>query len=278
MLPILARRWNSYSQLRAEATALAGGLTDLPQRASVYHHLYKHSNGNHVFPLLAAHGALWAKGYFQMGMKLGWALSWRYIKANERKDKLHQLVEFANAFRDINRRVCVETFTIYYLCRQPDLLHFSEHHMPNSLIDKMIKCNAATDKSEYLSNDAKRELFGEFFLWEQHNIVGPAVDAAVKAFEWPQLKKVALRPALRFSYLPWLRPLRFDDFASMPERVERGFQAYDAASLAGWANVERALRKYRIMPGPFFTNSETYFEKVCRSVGVPSLGTSQLSA
>jgi hypothetical protein len=54
--------WTSYEHLRGEATLLAGGINDLTQRASVYHHLFEHSQGNHLFPLLAAHGALWAAG------------------------------------------------------------------------------------------------------------------------------------------------------------------------------------------------------------------------
>ena len=53
-----------YSVARREAELMAGSRSDLAQRATVYHHLFRHSRGNHVFPLLAAHGALWGKGYF----------------------------------------------------------------------------------------------------------------------------------------------------------------------------------------------------------------------
>ncbi|GAA0599662.1 hypothetical protein GCM10009416_42150 [Craurococcus roseus] len=61
-----------YDEVRREATLMAGGIHDLAQRAGVYHHLFVHSGRNHVFPLLAAHGALWARGHFQKGMRLGW--------------------------------------------------------------------------------------------------------------------------------------------------------------------------------------------------------------
>lgn len=54
-------------RIRARATALAGTTGDLVQRASVYHHLYADSGRNHSFPLLAAHRALWASGYFRVG-------------------------------------------------------------------------------------------------------------------------------------------------------------------------------------------------------------------
>ena len=43
----------AYNDLRTEATRLAGGLTDLAQRATVYHHVYQDSGGNHLFPLPA---------------------------------------------------------------------------------------------------------------------------------------------------------------------------------------------------------------------------------
>lgn len=64
-----------FCAFQAEAKVLAGGLTDLAQRAMVYHHLYRVSNGNHVFPLIAAHGALWAGGYFRYGLRLGRIIS-----------------------------------------------------------------------------------------------------------------------------------------------------------------------------------------------------------
>jgi hypothetical protein len=47
-----------YEALTREGTRLAGGLCDLAQRATVYHHLFRASGGNHAFPLIAAHGAL----------------------------------------------------------------------------------------------------------------------------------------------------------------------------------------------------------------------------
>jgi len=57
--------------LRREATRLAGRPADLVQRASVYRHLFAHSGGNHAFPLLGAHGALWGSGYFRKGLRFG---------------------------------------------------------------------------------------------------------------------------------------------------------------------------------------------------------------
>ena len=49
-----------YMRIKREAEILAGDTMDFSRRAAVYHHLYQSSGGNHMFPLIAAHGALWA--------------------------------------------------------------------------------------------------------------------------------------------------------------------------------------------------------------------------
>ena len=64
---------------RLEGEKLAGSLFQLTQRASVYRHIYRASGGNHIFPLIAAHGALWARGYFRWALDLGRKLSWHTV-------------------------------------------------------------------------------------------------------------------------------------------------------------------------------------------------------
>jgi hypothetical protein len=106
---------NFYSAVRCEGDLMAGSRADLEQRAVVYHQLFRHSRGNHVFPLLAAHGALWAKGYFALGMKVGWAFSLLDLhRTGQRRERLAGMTAFADAFRDINRRVCIEAYATYH--------------------------------------------------------------------------------------------------------------------------------------------------------------------
>ena len=89
---------STCEQLREEATTLAGGLTDLAQRAAVYRHVYRASRGNHVFPLIAAHGALWAGPQFRFGARVGRWLAWQYAwSAKVRKRKLRALADFCDA-------------------------------------------------------------------------------------------------------------------------------------------------------------------------------------
>ena len=133
MLSLDALRFH-HENLHHEATRLAGGLNDLAQRAAVYHHLYEHSGGNHAFPLIAAHGALWARGYFRFGMRLGWIWSLTDLASLERRRlRLEKLAAFADAFRDVNRRVCIETYTSYHFTAQ-----FGTHPQVGEFIDPTL--------------------------------------------------------------------------------------------------------------------------------------------
>src|SRR5690349_15826858 len=70
---------DGYTFIRAEATRFAGAPGDIARRVMVHHSIYRDSAGNHAFPLVALHGALWAAGFFETTGKLGDALRLRYI-------------------------------------------------------------------------------------------------------------------------------------------------------------------------------------------------------
>ena len=69
---------DAYMRIRAEATLLAGELTDIPKRVVELYSIYHDSYGNHTFPQVALHGALWAYGFFETTGTLGHAISYRY--------------------------------------------------------------------------------------------------------------------------------------------------------------------------------------------------------
>ena len=252
-----------YDALRIEARRLAGGLLDLAQRAAVYHHLYEHSRRNHIFPLIAAHGALWARGYFRFGMKLGRLCSWQYALSPEtRSARLEGLAAFADAFRDINRQVCVETYVSYHFVERfgdhPDAAKF----VPQSLLAVLNRCHAARRGGQEFSTREKREMFQAFFLNEQETVVGPQIRAAVDAFGWPLMKRLALQPRIRFAYFPLRRRLVFRNFAERDERIENGLRAFDMAAEVGWDRAESTLRDYAVLPEAFFVNSAARYEGV----------------
>lgn len=249
----------AYRAIHEEATALAGGLTDLGQRATVYHHLYRASGGNHVFPLIAAHGALWAGGYFRFGLRLGRWLSWQYLNGDVRRRQLAALDAFADVFRDVNRRVCIDTYTnLHFTAR------FGNHPdaalvVPMDLLDALQRVHAAERRGVVLDNRKKLAIFQAHFLHEQARVVGPALEAAVQAFDWPLVKAIALRPIIRFAYFPHGQWFWFRNFSLRQERIERGMTAFELGARVGWDRVENALRDYRVLPEEFFRDNRRHF-------------------
>ncbi len=186
-----------------------------------------------------------------------------------------RLHRFAEDFRDINRRVCVETFFIYWLTARPHLRGQAEALVPSDLLSEMDRCHVARLAGRSLSDEERRALFRAFFLWEQANIVGPAIRAAFAQFEWPLIRYMALRPRIRFAYL--CEPLSFTDFSDTSERVEMGMRAFQQACSVGWDRVEDTLSRYEIMPDAFVADPGDFFQALTRSV-LPGLSPSRTFA
>jgi hypothetical protein len=254
---------SEYEQLHEEATQLAGGLRDLAQRATVYRHVFRASQGNHAFPLIAAHGALWAGGQFRFAMQVGRWLAWQYPWSSTlRKRKLDGLANFLDALRDINRRVCIDTYAQFYLTQRfrghPDLANF----VPAELLDALGAIHAACERRRPLSESQRRAVFEAHFLHEQQTIVGETLQRAAAAFDWPAAKFIALRPRVRFAYLPRRTCLAFRDFSDKQERIHNGLQAFDLASQTGWPEVERSLRSYDVLDETAFSAPDRHFAQM----------------
>ncbi len=252
----------SYQELRLEAERLAGRNRDLAQRATVYHHIYHHSRGNHLFPLIAAHGALWAGGYFAFGIELGRWLAWLSpFSAAAREHKRRLLEEFADAFRNVNRLVCIETYATY---------HFTELHgdhpnacnlIPAPLLTQLKRVHRARTSAVPLEAPEKREVFKTFFLNEQATVVGPKINAAGREFQWPLMRYLALMPHVRFAYMHGLG-LQFWNFCDESQRVKNGMRACDIALDVGLQYVEQTLETYRVLPPNFVASSPRHFQIV----------------
>ena len=249
---------NAFEDLQADGLRLAGGLNDLSQRATVYHHVYKESGGNHVFPLIAAHGALWARSWFSFGMKLGKLLSWQYAFNSEtRRNKLVKLEEFANVFRDINRRVCVDVYANFHFTKCYGKHPEASKVVPVDLLQALNRIHSSNEAGVELTDDERREVFTTHFLSEQQHIVGPTIEKAIAEFDWSLLRSLALRPVIRFAY--FRRPFLFRNFANKEERMAKGLVAFNVAAETGWNNVEQDLRKYDVLPEQFFAKPIEYF-------------------
>lgn len=257
---------HEFETLRREAVTLAGARRDLARRATTYHHLYFNSYRNHVFPLIAAHGALWARKHFQLGIRLGQCLAWQHFASPQRRQELlRQLDEFADAFREINRLVCVETYTAYFLVERFSREPAIEQMIRPTLLAALRQVHDARQSEVELPDDVKREIFTAHFLDEQERVVGPRIAEALENFDWPLMKSLALRPKLQFAYFPGAKVFRFQNFANVDERIERGLSAFDLAAKAGWDHVESALAHYDVLPKQLFTHPKWNFEQMRRT-------------
>ncbi len=246
-----------FARIRVQATALAGGTDDLERRANLYRQIYRHSAGLHGFPLLAAHGSLWARGYFRMARQAASVLSLAHAFAQHERQRLMAEVDtLIEALRDINRRVFLEIYATYQFTSVWGETAGAETIIDPVLLDGMNRCHAARRQARSISSQERRALFEAFIRWEQTHVVAAPVEAAVAAFQWPMVKALAMRPRVSFTYIPIWQQLQFVNFASKDERISRGLDAFDIAERVGWDQAELALDCYRREPdrrGSFFT-------------------------
>jgi hypothetical protein len=241
-------------KLKSEATLLAGDLLDIPRRVSLLYNLYLDSGRNHAFSQIAAHGALWAFRYFEVGGSLGRLIGRRYFyNATERAMRLGLLQEFAEGFRRVNRQVCIDTWTNYHFVAQYGHLPEAAEILPAPLLDALIRVHFARKSGAALSAAEKRRVFEQSFLCEQEVTVAPGVAQAVAGFECRVMKFLCLRPFVRFAYFPGCKHLFFRNFADQQERIAKGMRAYDYAAQAGWPQVAESMRAYGVLPRQFLS-------------------------
>ena len=239
----------AYAALRKEGYLLAGELGDLNRRAWVYHQMYLDSGKRSVFPLIAAHGALWATAYFRQGQLGGKIFSLPYLLTPAlRRVRLASLALFADRFRDINRRVCAESYAIYHYTKRYGGGSFIRSVIGDAFADTLCECHASNKAGTPYGQELREKLFFAYFNWEQEHIVGPAVTEAFDDFDWGIVKYLALRTKLDFTYFGKNFGVRFKNFASKEERISRGLQVYRRAEEVGLDHVENALGRYKRIP------------------------------
>ena len=252
-----------YERIKAEATRLAGGLFDIPRRVVLLYNLYLDSGRNHAFSQMAAHGALWAFRYFEVGGSVGRLIARRYFyNSTERAFRLGLLQQFAEGFRRVNRLVCIDTWTNYHFVKEFGQLSGAEQIVPPSLLDALNRVHHARERGSSLSSTEKRHVFEQSFHCEQEITVAPGVAETVKAFDCPFMLFLCLRPFVRFAYFPRWQYLWFHNFAAKEERIEKGLRAYHYAQRAGWDRVSASMSHYRLMPRRFFQSPVAYLANI----------------
>jgi hypothetical protein len=270
----LATLTAAHQQLEREATRLSGEKGDFVQRAAVYRQIFRAAQGNHAFPLIAAHGALWAGGQFRFGSRLARRLVWQYPwSARLRAERLASLTDFFNALREINRLVCIDTYVKFHFTRRFDGHAELTHFVPPEFLGPLSRLHHACREGRPLTEPERRELFEAHFQHEQETVVGPTLQRAAAALTWPLVKFIALRPRVRFAYLPAGVCLAFHNFADRRDRIKNGLRAFEIASAVGWDHVERSLADYGLLDSAALRDPDRYFAQLLGENRRPRLAT-----
>ena len=232
-----------HDEIHAQATLLAGPPRNLCKRAVQYHHIYRASHGIFCFALIAAHGAVWAQWY----LKVAW-LGALVLAAFDRRapgnfrTRMAHFDAYTGALKDINRRVMIKAYTVFHFAKDGMADNAMTDDLPGEIVTEIRQLLAKQMSGGIVKEAEKRTLYEAFFRWEQDNAVGPSVEAAMAAFDWPLMRNLCLRPWVWFSYFRAGRSLNFRDFTCAEERVEKGLAAFDFANHRGWNKVDRSLR------------------------------------
>ena len=253
----------AYEEIQAEATLLAGGLLDIPQRAAVLNHIYLDSGRNHTFPQIAVHGALWAYNFFEVGGRVGRLIGRRYFySSKERAFRLGLLQSFAEDFRKINRLVCIDTYTNYHFSKRLGREPGADQLVHPDLLAALNQVHECREAGDSLSEDEKRNVFRQAFRWEQELTVAPGVKEAIESFDCRFMRALCMKPIVRFAFFPWYRFLWFRNFYDTDERIRKGLQAYDYARAMGWDHVVDSNRSYGLLSEAALANPLEHFRSL----------------
>jgi hypothetical protein len=250
---------NRYQELRREATVLAGEPADIPQRAALLHEIYLDSFGNHGFAEIATHGALWGFRFFETTGTLGRLISYRYFYNEKEMKYRHGLLQtFADGFKTANRSVFIDTYSNYYFTKKFGAEKEVETILEPELFGALRQICEAAKAKELLDTNLRRRLFQTTLQWEQETTVAPKVKEEIAKFDCPILKRLVLKPFVRFSYFPRFKLFWFKNFSDTDERLRNAHQCFEIAEKVGWTRVFASLQKYEVL-GPEFFNKPLEF-------------------
>jgi hypothetical protein len=252
---------SAYEAIRAEAVRLAGGPGDMPQRVALLHSIFVDSGGNHAFPEVALHGALWAYGFYERRGAVSRMIAYRYFyDRDERARRAYMLFVFSQGFKEANRSVFMDTYTNYYFTKQYGEAPGADEVVAPELLEALNRVHFAARAGRTLSRAERASVFETALLFEQEKTVGPKVKEEVGKFDCPVLTRIVLKPIVHFSYFPRLTAFRFHDFSNTEERIEKAVRAYDLAERVGWPRVGECIRYAGVLPERFFADPLGYYK------------------
>lgn len=256
----------AYQKIRAEGVRVAGGPGDIPQRVALLHSIYVDSGGNHAFPEVALHGALWAYGFYERRGTVNRLISQRYFYDHEeRAQRAYMLFTFSQGFKEANRSVFLDTYTNYFFTKAHGETPGADHVLPPQLLDALNRVHHAAHRGRELTRSERGDVFTTALLFEQEKTVGPKVKSEVAKFNCPILTAIVLKPIVRFTYFPRTTFLRFQDFGDTEERIAKAVRSYELAEHVGWDRVSGTIHLHGILPSRCFENPLAYADEL-RSV------------
>ena len=190
-----------------------------------------------MFPMIAAHGSLW-------GVRHTVRLE-RSLGKLERfsRSRVRSWLDALDSVRDINRRVFVEIYSTFYFTR-----FYGDHPRADELVKPELlalynESHAATRSGKLLPLEARRRIYFDIFVHEQHDIVDPGIHEATNHAPAP-LVSLFKRVSPRFAYFPRRERLWFTDFTCVDQRNREGLRAMDFAEEVGADRVREAMGWY----------------------------------
>lgn len=244
---------NHYQELRREATRLAGEPADIPQRAALLHEIFLDSGGNHGFAEIATHGALWGFRFFETTGTLGNLISYRYFYNKPEMKYRHGLLQtFADGFKTANRAVFIDTYSNYYFVKEFGAEKAAEEMFEPELLNALRQIHAAAKAKNLLDVPTRRKLFQTTLQWEQETTVAPKVKEEISKFDCPILKRLVLKPLVRFKYFPRFKTFWFKNFSDTDERIRNAHACFEIAEKVGWSRVFASMENYDVLDRNFF--------------------------
>jgi hypothetical protein len=241
-----------HEAIRNHAERLAGGPGDIPQRVALLHAIFVDSGGNHAFPEVALHGALWAYGFYERRGVVSRSIAYRYFyDADERSRRAYMLFRFSQGFKEANRSVFVDTYANYVFSKRHGDAPGADEILAPPLLEALNRVHEARRAGRRLRERDRAEVFETALLYEQEQTVGPKIREEVAQFDCPVLSAIVLRPVVRFAYFPRTTYLAFRNFGDTDERIAKAVRSLQLAERVGWPRVSRLIGRAGVLPPQF---------------------------
>ena len=149
-----------HEAIRNHAERLAGGPGDIPQRVALLHGIFLDSGGNHAFPEVALHGALWAYGFYERRGVVSRSIAYRYFyDADERARRAYMLFRFSQGFKEANRSVFVDTYANYVFAKRHGEAPGADEILAPALLEALNRVHEARRAGRQLRERERAEVF-----------------------------------------------------------------------------------------------------------------------